>query len=253
VQSPGEEPKARPTRAEVPEAVRLLRATDWIRLTHALGTAVDVPGALCRLLDEDLAVRADALDHLERFLHNQNTIYPATVPTALYLAAILPDPRTAALGVHRRDDWPRPQRAALIDWLGEIADDVRDDAVAIRRRHGFADYPPIHELRAHRDTISRAVAAFLDDPEPATRDAAVITSVLLTDIAALATRIDELGPRVRRVQAETTSRYHCMREKTAYAPGGRTRHRDSPPRLPSPATCAQRTNGPAGSTTNPPF
>ena len=211
MQFQSEKPKARATRAEVPEAVRLLRATDWIRLTHALGPAADAPAALGRLLDEDLALRADALDHLEKFLHHQNTIYPATVPTALYLAAILPDPRTAAVAVHRRDDWPRPQRAALIDWLGEMADDVRDDAVAIRQRHGFADYPPIHELRAHRDTIGRAVAAFLDDPEPATRDAAVITTVLLTDIATLATRIDELGPRVRRVQAETTSRYHCMR------------------------------------------
>lgn len=211
MQSRGEHRAEEATQCALPEPGTLLRAIDWIRLTHALGPAADVPAALGRLLDDDLAVRASALDHLEKFLHHQNTIYPATVPAALYLAAILPDPRTCAVGVHRRGDWPRPQRAVLIDWLGEMADDVRDDVLAIRRRHGFADYPPIDDLRFHRGALSRAVAAFLDDPDPATREAAVITTALLLDIPALVPGRGDLGPRVRRVASETTSRYHGMR------------------------------------------
>lgn len=54
--------------AALPEAGSLLRDTHWPGLAHVLGPATDIPGALDKLLDDDLAVRACALEHLEKYL-----------------------------------------------------------------------------------------------------------------------------------------------------------------------------------------
>lgn len=250
VQSRGEYPKAGATQGNLPKPSTLLRATDWILLNLALGPAADVPAALGRLLDDDPALRAGALDHLEKFLHHQNTIYPATVPVALYLAAILPDPRAAAVGVHRRGDWSRPQRAVLIDWLGEMADDVRDDAVEIRRRHGFADCPPIDELRAHRGAISRAVAAFLDDPDPDTLGKPPSLRLCCCSMSQLSrpgatTSVHGSGACRPTPPAAITA---CGL-RTACASGERCQHRDSPP---PPMNGLRLIDGPVGMATTRP-
>lgn len=121
-------------------------------------------------------------------MHHQNTIYSATVPVAFYVAAILADPRTATAGVYRRHDMRqgsvcRPLRAVLLDWLGEIAMDIGDHSVSIMERCGFplAEYAEKVELRAKRPAIFHAVQAFLNDPDPAVRDAAVVAAGLLVD------------------------------------------------------------------------
>jgi hypothetical protein len=172
----------------LPDPDALLHDTDWAACLHALGPAEDTPAALIQLLDEDTAVRAKALRHLEQTVHHQNTIYSSTVPVALYVAAILADPRTATAGVYRRHDmrWAnvcRPLRAVLLDWLGEIALDVGDHSVSIMERAGFplAEYPEMVELRARRPAIFHAVQAFLNDPDPAVRDAGVVAAALLVD------------------------------------------------------------------------
>ncbi|MGW2825924.1 hypothetical protein ACWC24_33695 [Streptomyces sp. NPDC001443] len=48
------------------------------------------------LPDTDWATRTKALRDVHNILHRQNTIYGVMVPTALYVAAILTDPRTAS-------------------------------------------------------------------------------------------------------------------------------------------------------------
>lgn len=167
----------------LPDPDTLLYDTDWASCVHALGQAEDTPAALSQLLDDNTALRAKALRHLEQTVHHQNTVYSATVPVALYAAAILADPRTATAGIYRRNDVCRPLRAVLLDWLGEIAMDVGDHSVSIMERVGFplAEYPEMIELRAKRPVIFHAVQAFLNDPDPAVRDAAIIAAALLVD------------------------------------------------------------------------
>lgn len=87
------------------------------------GTAEDTPEHLTALLNPDQHVRSQALDHLHYAVHHQTTLYTATIPAALYVAGILPDSRTAW-----PVDLPGPMRAALLGWLGSVADQADDEA-----------------------------------------------------------------------------------------------------------------------------
>ncbi|MEV6079984.1 hypothetical protein AB0L80_33455 [Streptomyces sp. NPDC052069] len=73
---------------------KLLDGTGWASLAAPNETGESQPAALERLLDLDPAVRAAAAkDALDAVAH-QNSIYEATVPVALYVAAILNHPAT---------------------------------------------------------------------------------------------------------------------------------------------------------------
>ncbi|MFD4562403.1 hypothetical protein ACFWP5_50280 [Streptomyces sp. NPDC058469] len=61
----------------------VLRATDWTALEDARGPATDAPEMLVALLDTDQGIRTKALGYPSHTLHHQNTLYSATVPTAL--------------------------------------------------------------------------------------------------------------------------------------------------------------------------
>jgi hypothetical protein len=153
-------------------------------LEHALGAAGDTPAALGSLLSPDPDVVVESLRHLEQTVHHQNSIYSATPPSALFVAAILSDPRVEAPGVYRRGEPRRPLRAVLLDWLGELADDVSDAAVAASRQPGFTpmdDRPEVLELRALRPVLHAAVAPYLTDPESSVRTAAVTAAARLLD------------------------------------------------------------------------
>ena len=168
----------------LPSPQSLLRDTQWADLDHALGAANDTPVALGRLLAADPVVVAKSIRHLEQTVHHQNTVYSATVPSALFVASILPDPRVGAPGVYRPQDSRRPLRAVLLDWLGEIADDVSDATADAVRRHGFAPMekrPEVLKLRALRPTFHFSVLPFVRDPEASVRYAAVIAAAHLLD------------------------------------------------------------------------
>jgi hypothetical protein len=70
---------------------------------------------------------------------HQDSLCSATAPAALFVAAALNDPRTLAHEDYSTwDDRPRPLRAALLDWLGRIADaaaygETTDEATATIR------------------------------------------------------------------------------------------------------------------------
>jgi hypothetical protein len=165
-----------------PEAV--LRDTPWPELGHALGAAGDTPAALGDLLAADSVVVAKSLRHLEQSVHHQNSIYSATAPVARFVAAILSDPRVGVPGVYRRGDARRPLRAVLLDWLGEMADDVSDAAAEASRQPGFTPIdlrPEVLELRALRPVLHAAVLPFLTDSEPSVRAAAITAAARLRD------------------------------------------------------------------------
>lgn len=116
--------------ARLPEPETLLRETDWESLEQARGTAENIPAALISLLDPDPAARSRALDHGLEPIRHQNSIYSATPPTPLSVAAILSDPRTTGVGSYelmqrrQRERRQLPLRVALLDWLHLLALDA---------------------------------------------------------------------------------------------------------------------------------
>jgi len=156
---------------------------------------------LVALLDADQRVRTKALDNVHGILHHQNTIYEATVPTAKYVAAVLPDPRTALPVDKDHRAFPGCMRAELLAWIGSIANEVTDAVDAMRRRHGFplADYPPAVAMREMRPLLFSAAFPYVDDTDQHVREAAIAACIPLLDDARLLHYRATLVPLVRQV------------------------------------------------------
>ena len=188
----------RPVPDDLPDPWALLRGTDWASLGTALGTGEDLHPFLARLLDPGLTVpeARNALAGLEPACH-QNSIYQATPPTALFVAAVLARHGTphgaAADGV----------RALLLGWLADLAHDCNDACVEAGDRHFdgryLEDYPAMAALRALRPLLHRAVAPFLDDPDAGVRGSALAAALSLAEHPALAPHRDDLARRARQL------------------------------------------------------
>ncbi|MFI1997061.1 hypothetical protein [Actinoplanes sp. NPDC020271] len=137
----------------------VLNGTDWAELSHAYGSAEDVPDRLRALLSEDEGRIAEAWHELGNLLTHQDSVYPATAPAALFVAAILSDPQTAI--------WVqgRPLRAELIDWLETVA------AAPIEYGDVF-DGPGLAECGAIIGQLREAVAAHIEDRDESVRESA---------------------------------------------------------------------------------
>ncbi|WP_245703302.1 HEAT repeat domain-containing protein [Streptomyces lushanensis] len=184
----------------------MIECTDWSTLEHAYGVARDTPLRLLQLLAEDPDVQAGALGLLDMSVLHQESLYSATAPAALYVAAILNDPRTLA----RHEDYstwdgrPRPLRAALLEWLGQIA-----DSAAYGETTGEEDGndPGVTDaVRAVRGTIHDAVSPHLLAPDPTVRAAALSATAALLQSPESADRISETSHVLRRLLSESTDR-----------------------------------------------
>ena len=182
---------------------QILATTDWSALDHAYSAdASDLPERLVGLLSGDPKLAAHALAVLDAAVLHQGTIYGATTPVALYVAALLPDARTdMPCGTELPwDNRVRPLRAALIEWLGQVAesatyeyeDEDHDDGVTA--------------CRAVLPDLYRAIAPYLEDPLESVRAAAIMaagrllkTPVLAEHRDAVAERLIELAPTVEPV------------------------------------------------------
>lgn len=159
----------------------LLEDVDWTGLEHAYGPAGETPFELLHLLTENAELCGNALAFLDGVVLHQDTIYSVTAPAALFVAAILGDPRTQFVcdSTLPWDDRERPVRAALLEWLGQVA----AAAAWQEREHGpdaadpdeeFDDDPrAVQACRAIRTDVHACVAPFLDDPEETVRQAAL--------------------------------------------------------------------------------
>ncbi|TRO59810.1 HEAT repeat domain-containing protein [Streptomyces sp. IB201691-2A2] len=202
-----EHPSAGPAEnGGLPDPRSVIEDTDWAALDHAYGPAHDTPLRLCQLLDEDPEVQAGALGTLDMSVLHQESLYSATPPAALYVAAILDDPRT--LAQHENyfpwDDRPRPLRAALLEWLGQIA-----DSAAYGETTGADDGndPGVSDaVRAVRGTLHTAVSAHLSAPDPTVRAAALAAASALLQAPDLAGRITGTARHLRRLLTESTDR-----------------------------------------------
>jgi hypothetical protein len=194
-----------------------LDGTDWASLATPYGTGESLPAALTRLLDPNLSIRAAAAREALHAVTHQNTIYEATVPVALYVAAILNHPATAAGGhVNQADlQLPSPTRETLLDWLGYTAYDADDECVGMGQRHfgeGFLDASPA--MRAFRDlrpVIYSAVEPFLTDDNAKVRDAALVAAIPLAEHHALTEHRNELADHAHRLLSTSTDRYKRYR------------------------------------------
>ncbi|MFF3838205.1 HEAT repeat domain-containing protein [Streptomyces sp. NPDC001930] len=190
----------------LPDPRLVIEGTDWTALEHAYGAAKDTPLRLLQLLDEDPDVQAGALGLLDMSVLHQESLYSATAPAALYVAAVLSDPRT--LTIHENysswDGRPRPLRAALLEWLGQIA-----DSAAYGETTGEEDgnEPGVTDaVRAVRGLICDAVSPHLLAPDPTVRQAALSATTALLQSPELAGRVSGTTQTLRRLVAESTDR-----------------------------------------------
>ncbi|MFJ8862589.1 hypothetical protein ACIRD8_29695 [Streptomyces sp. NPDC102451] len=200
----------------LPAAAReLLGGTNWGSLRHAYGSAEDIPVSLCSLVDEDPEVRSEALAALDMGVLHQGSLYTVTAPAALFVAAILDHPISLAEheGHFPWDDGPsRSLRAALLDWLGQVAesaaygeDPVRArtdwlwapwDDVA-RRERDPVELAALHECREIRPDLYDAVEPFLSSPDPHIREAALGAAMPLLLAPGLADRVPRAATLLR--------------------------------------------------------
>ncbi|MET8289523.1 hypothetical protein ABZV80_30430 [Streptomyces sp. NPDC005132] len=190
-----------PIAADLPDPRWTLTQTNWAALNHAYGLATDAPKMLVALLDTDQTARTKALGYVHGILHHQNTIYEATVPTALYAAAILTDPRATLPVDKNRRDAPGCMRAELLAWIGSVAGEVTDAVDTASRRHGFPldDYPPAVAIRQTRPQLFSAAFAFVDDADRHVSEAAIAACIPLLDDAELLPYRATLVPPLREV------------------------------------------------------
>ncbi|NUR04591.1 MAG: hypothetical protein HOY79_51235 [Streptomyces sp.] len=188
------------TLEEVEAYKALLTRTDWAALGHACGSATEAPTMLAALLDPDQSVRTKALRYLHDPLNHQNTLYDATVPAALYVAAILSDPRTTRTVDKSRHSFPGCMRAELLSWIASIANEVTDEAKALSQRHGYDldGYPPAVGIQRIRPLLFSASLPYTDDTDRHVREAALRACIPLLDDPRLLHHRQPLVPLVRR-------------------------------------------------------
>lgn len=184
----------------------MIERTDWTKLEHAYGVAQDTPFRLLQLLDEDPEAQAGALELLDMSVLHQDTLYSATAPAALYVAAVLNHPRTLARpeNCSTWDDQPRPLRAALLEWLGRIAESA---AYGETTDEDDGNEPGVTDaVRAVRGTIHEAVSAHLLAPDPTIRAAALSATAELLRSPALASRTSRTSQILRHLLTKSTDR-----------------------------------------------
>ncbi|WP_244313299.1 hypothetical protein [Streptomyces zinciresistens] len=191
----------------------LLTATHWATLDHAYGSAAEAPKRLAELLAQDQTVRTKALDYLHYTLHHQNTLYEATAPAALYVAAILPNPRTTRTVDKGHNSFPGCMRAELLLWIASVADAVTDEADVLSRRHGFPldDYPPAVSIRRIRPQLYSAAVAYVDDTDRPTAEAAITACIRLLDDPRLLHHRAALVPGIRQILGTSEQWQHRER------------------------------------------
>ncbi|MGA5434645.1 hypothetical protein ACPCIZ_16215 [Streptomyces cellulosae] len=199
----------------------LLNGTDWTALATAGGTGESLPAALALLTSPDPLVRRSALRDALGPVTHQNTVYEATVPVALHVAAILDHPVvTASDPGHRADGRPAHLTLVhLLKWLGDTAYDADDACVALEERLYGPGYLDDHAaMRAFRDArpvMFSAVRKFLDHGDPDVRHTALVAAIPLVEHPALVPHRTALADHARSLLATSTDRHHRDRALNA--------------------------------------
>ncbi|MGA5424372.1 hypothetical protein [Streptomyces lavendulocolor] len=192
----------------------MLDSTNWASLATACGTGASLPVALTLLTSPDPVIRESALQDALGPVTHQNSIYEATVPVALCVAASLNHPAIAAGGYSHdaKTSSNRPTLVRLLDWLGGTAYDADDECVAIGERsygEGFLDeYEEMRAFRDARPAIFSAVHAFLGHDNADVRHTALVAAIPLIEHPLLTQHQADLASHARRLLAISTDRHH---------------------------------------------
>ncbi|MFF9623787.1 hypothetical protein [Streptomyces griseosporeus] len=211
-----------PQPAELPHHQAILDGTDWPSLATVRGTGESLPAALAGLTDPDPVIRAATVEDALGQVTHQNSLYEATVPVALYVAAILDHPAVTAGELDRTVTAPprRPTLVRLLDWLGDTARDADDECLSLGERHfgeAFLDeYDPMRSFRDVRPALFAAVHALLDHADADVRDAALVAAIPLAEHPALAAHRSELAGHALRLLATSAHRNHRDRVLHAF-------------------------------------
>ncbi|MBD0694107.1 hypothetical protein [Streptomyces sp. CBMA123] len=190
----------------LPDPWAVVRGTDWPSLKTARGTGKELPGVLARLLGPDLTAEetGQALDALEPVRH-QDTIYEATAPAALCVAAVL---------ARRAEEHPGGADGVcvlLLGWLAGVAYDSDDACVAAADRYFEGRYldasPAMVAIRALRPALYLAVAPFLGDPDTAGRDTALAAALAFAEHPDLAPHREGLAEHARNLLLVSDTRW----------------------------------------------
>ncbi|GAA2485719.1 hypothetical protein [Streptomyces gobitricini] len=203
-----------PHPAALPPFQALLDGTNWASLATACGTGESLPAALALLTSSDPVIRQSVLQDALGPVTHQNSIYEATVPVALYVAAILNHPAVTA-GDDSRDAKTSPNRPTLVrllEWLGDTAYDADDECVAIGERlygEGFLDeYEEMRAFRDARPAIFSAIRALLGHANADVRHTALVAAIPLIEHPLLTQHQAALASYARRLLATSTDRRH---------------------------------------------
>lgn len=129
-----------------------LDTIDWAGMTHAYGSAEDVPDILRGLLSDDADIREAALDDMHGGVHHEGDIYDSTVACIPFLLRIV-----AMSGV--------PDRGPVLELLESIGSSVALEG------EDSDEVMAAHRVQAH-DAVLAGLPIFLAclmDADPATR------------------------------------------------------------------------------------
>ncbi|MFG2478577.1 hypothetical protein [Streptomyces fagopyri] len=169
----------------------------WLTLTHAYGSAEDVPELIRALYQSDEDAADEAIYELYGNIHHQGTIYRASAPAVPFLAhAVLHAPGKrddllmllATLADHDPEDieaphWPDSPVAAVCAELCRVLPELLPclgDAERVVRRAALRVVAAVAELlpaELRASVVGEVEALYADDPVPAVRaDATVVLS-----------------------------------------------------------------------------
>jgi hypothetical protein len=195
-------------------------AVDWAGLSHAYGSAEDIPFLVRSLVSPDADERSEALDGLFGSICHQGTVYAASAPAIPFLAraaVAAPDPDQRALIVHlmagmsrqHGEDWSDPStfsgavRSRVAAVAGELAPLLADPDPGVRQAMlRVLAVCPVPLVRALRD-----LREFDDEDDGVRADALLALARVEHDWAGLRRRLEDSlrdgSPAVRQAAALT--------------------------------------------------
>ncbi|MFJ2399512.1 hypothetical protein ACIOTI_43315 [Streptomyces sp. NPDC087843] len=176
-------------------------------------------------------MRAEAVGALDMAVLHQGSLYTATAPAALFVAAILDHP--VGLAEHEAhfpwDDGPaRSLRIDLLAWLGQMAESAAYGENPLRdrthwmwepwheealREHDPDELAALHACRDIRPAIADAVEPFLTSPDPHIREAALGAAIPLLSAPGLTDR----APRAAALLRAQLGAVEARRERASVA------------------------------------
>ncbi|MFF9496556.1 hypothetical protein [Streptomyces flaveolus] len=186
----------------------LLLATDWSSVDHCCPNVAPATSViLAGLLDDDQDVQRSAVHDLSQVVTHRNSIYGATAPAARFVIAILGHPRTMTSGIYFYEERRRPLRAALLEWLGDLADDATSD------EDGPGEPADVAAVRTVLPLIYEAAQPYLADADPLIREAAVHAVAMTVSAPELAMHIPQVAPLVHALTTSEKRGYRYLAQR----------------------------------------